>query len=246
MSNPSAAGYQALVLTVDTPILGNRLRERRFPIALEPPLAAENLKGLPPTPEPGPGEPTWLHQIMNARTAAEEAAIRARAGDACLSAAITWDQVAELRRMTTAAGMKLILKGIVHPADAELAVQVGADAVIVSNHGGRQLACTPATIASLPGVVAAVQGRIPVLVDGGIRRGSDIFKALCLGATAVLVGRPVLWGLAAGGQAGVEAVLNILERELTRTMALAGTVRVSELDKTYLRLERDSFAAAKL
>ncbi len=113
--------------------------------------------------------------------------------------------------------MKIILKGIMAPEDAHLAVQHGADAIIVSNHGGRQLDCVPSTIEVLPRIVAAVDGRIPVLFDGGVRRGSDVFKAIALGADLVLIGRPVVWGLGYKGQEGLEAVVNILERELSRT-----------------------------
>ena len=132
---------------------------------------------------------------------------------------MNWDDVDMLRQHLSG---PLILKGVLHPDDANEAVRRGVDALIVSNHGGRQVDGALASVRALPDVAQAVAGRIPVLLDGGIRRGSDIFKALALGAHAVLIGRPHLWGLAAAGQAGVEAVLDILISELDRTMGLAG------------------------
>ena len=119
--------------------------------------------------------------------------------------------------------MPLVLKGIMTPEDAALAVEHGVDGLVVSNHGGRSEESLHATIAALPVVAAAVRGRIPVLVDGGVRRGTDVFKALALGASAVCIGRPYAWGLGAFGQAGVEAVLDILRRELVTIMRQAGT-----------------------
>jgi 4-hydroxymandelate oxidase len=139
---------------------------------------------------------------------------------------MNWDIVKRLRDATT---MKVVVKGIVTNEDAALAVEHGVDGVIVSNHGGRAEESGRATIESLPEVVAGAAGRIPVLVDGGFRRGTDIFKALALGANAVCVGRPYVWGLAAFGQPGVEAVLGILRRELTTIMRQTGTVSLKEI-----------------
>lgn len=141
---------------------------------------------------------------------------------------MNWDVVKRLRDTTS---MKIILKGIVTSEDAALAVEHGVDGVIVSNHGGRAEESGRATIESLTEVVAGAAGRIPVLVDGGFRRGTDIFKALALGAQAVCVGRPQVWGLAAFGQAGVEAVLQILRRELSTIMRQTGTARLSEISR---------------
>jgi (S)-2-hydroxy-acid oxidase len=121
------------------------------------------------------------------------------------------------------------------PEDAQLAIEHGVDAIVVSNHGGRQLDCAPSTIQALPEIVAAVRGRIPVILDGGIRHGSDVFKALALGADFVLIGRPALWGLAYDGRNGVETVINILERELSRTMALSGAVNVKDVRQASMR-----------
>jgi L-lactate dehydrogenase (cytochrome)/(S)-mandelate dehydrogenase len=136
-----------------------------------------------------------------------------------LDPGMNWSDVDMLRQYWTG---PLILKGVMHPEEAREAVRRGVDAVIVSNHGGRQVDGALASARALPRVVQAVDGRIPVLLDGGIRRGSDVFKALALGAHAVLVGRPHLWGLAVAGEEGVAAALNILHSELDRTMGLMG------------------------
>ena len=127
--------------------------------------------------------------------------------------------------------LPVLLKGIVTPEDAALAVEHGVEGVIVSNHGGRQLDGAEPTLLALPRVVDAVAGRAPVLVDGGIRRGTDVAKALALGARAVLIGRPYLWGLAADGQAGVERVLSLLRAELERALALLGRPTPGALDR---------------
>jgi 4-hydroxymandelate oxidase len=143
----------------------------------------------------------------------------------------TWDYV---KRLKDATKMKLVLKGIVTREDAEIALEHGVDGIVVSNHGGRGEETLRPTIECLPEVVAAVKGRIPVLVDGGIRRGTDVFKALALGATAVGIGRPQAWGLAAFGQSGVEAVLTILRRELEKIMRQAGTPSIREITRTFV------------
>jgi isopentenyl diphosphate isomerase/L-lactate dehydrogenase-like FMN-dependent dehydrogenase len=142
---------------------------------------------------------------------------------------MTWEFVARLRDIWP---RKLVLKGIVTREDAELAVRQGVDGIVVSNHGGRAEESGRATIDCLPEVVEGAGGRLPVLLDGGIRRGTDIFKALALGATAVGIGRPYAWGLAAFGQAGVEAVLDILRRELATIMRQAGTPRIAAIDRS--------------
>ena len=143
----------------------------------------------------------------------------------------TWDYV---KRLKDATRMKLVLKGIVTREDAEIALEQGADGIVVSNHGGRGEDTLRPTIECLPEVVAAVKGKIPVLVDGGIRRGTDIFKALALGATAVGFGRPQAWGLAAFGQSGVEAVLTILRRELEKIMRQAGTPSIHDITRAFV------------
>jgi 4-hydroxymandelate oxidase len=142
-----------------------------------------------------------------------------------------WDYAKRLRDSTT---MKLLIKGIVTREDAELAVQHGIDGIIVSNHGGRGEESARGTIESLVEVVEGVKGRIPVIIDGGFRRGTDIFKALALGANAIMIGRPYIWGLGSFGQPGVEAVLDILRRELRTVMRQAGTVRVTDITRAYV------------
>ncbi len=145
--------------------------------------------------------------------------------------ALTWDIISRLKRVTR---MKVFLKGIVTREDATLAVENGADGVIVSNHGGRAEESARGTLESLPEVVEAVSGRIPVLVDSGFRRGTDLFKALALGADAICIGRPYLWGLAAFGQPGVEAVLEILRKELALAMRLAGVTSIRGITRDFV------------
>ncbi|HUM06861.1 MAG TPA: alpha-hydroxy acid oxidase [Terriglobales bacterium] len=149
------------------------------------------------------------------------------------ASSLTWDFV---KRLKDTAHMKLIIKGLVTREDAELAVQHGADGIVVSNHGGRGEETLRPTIECLPEIVSAVRGRIPVLIDGGIRRGTDMFKALALGAAAVGIGRPQGWGLAAFGQAGVEAVLTILRRELETMMRQAGTPSIAAINANFVKL----------
>ena len=198
-----AAGAKALVLTVDAPLLGRRERDVRNRFALPQGLCVENL-----VPE---GMSDLPASVADSGLAAYF--------ESLIDPALTWRDLEWLRGTTR---LPLILKGVVRADDARRAVDHGAAGVVVSNHGGRQLDTSPATIDVLPRVVDAVAGRIEVLLDGGVRRGTDVLKALALGARAVLVGRPILWGLAAGGEAGALAVLEILRAELDLAMALAG------------------------
>jgi 4-hydroxymandelate oxidase len=135
--------------------------------------------------------------------------------------------------------MKVLLKGIVTREDAEMAIERGADGIVVSNHGGRAEESLRPTIECLPEVVAGVSGRVPIIIDGGVRRGTDIFKALALGATAVGVGRPYIWGLASFGQDGVAAVLDILRRELQMVMRQAGTPSIAKITRRHVVLRSD-------
>jgi 4-hydroxymandelate oxidase len=144
---------------------------------------------------------------------------------------LTWEGI---RWLISISRVPVILKGILAPEDARLAVEHGADGIIVSNHGGRNLDTTPATIEALPGIIEAVAGRIPVLLDGGVRRGTDVVKALALGASGVLIGRPYLWGLAAGGAEGVARVVHILRSELTAAMALCGATNLAAISRSVL------------
>jgi 4-hydroxymandelate oxidase len=154
-----------------------------------------------------------------------------------LSPEISWRHLESLREMTR---LPIVLKGVLHPADARLAVEHGMDAIVVSNHGGRQLDTTPASIAQLPALADAVTGRIPILLDGGVRRGTDVVKALALGADAVAVGRPIVWGLAAGGEDGVTTVLDLIRSELDNALTLCGVSTPKEISRDRVRLPAEA------
>uniref|UniRef100_A0A8H7NHU7 FMN hydroxy acid dehydrogenase domain-containing protein n=1 Tax=Bionectria ochroleuca TaxID=29856 RepID=A0A8H7NHU7_BIOOC len=208
-----------------------------------PSMSLPNLQhSTDPTAKP---QPSVNRRMMNARTAAEAREILDASGSTMHSSSLTWESTIPFLRSVTK--MKIILKGIMTPEDAALAVEHGVDGIIVSNHGGRQLDAAASTIEALLGIVAVVNKRIPIILDGGIRTGTDVFKALALGADFVMIGRPVLWGLAYGGVEGVQEVVNILERELSRTMALAGIGDLKELSKDALGvITKDSFGIVKL
>lgn len=208
-----AAGYEALVLTVDAPSSGARDRERRAGFRLPPGIGAVNLAQMPSAP------PVVLQPGQSALF------------DALLHQAPTWDDVAWLQSITR---LPVLLKGVLHPADARQAASLQVAGLVVSNHGGRTLDTTPATATALPRIVQAVQGALPVLVDGGIRRGTDVLKAMALGASAVLVGRPVVWGLANAGAAGVAHVLRLLRDELEIAMALTGCATLADASPALL------------
>ena len=227
------AGYDALVLTTDNQALGNRERDARNGFSIPPRLTARTLLGMA-------ARPGWLWR-MRGRSDLSFANYTDAGGDlrtiasrmaALLDPAASWQDVAWLRELWDG---PLLLKGILHPDEARRAVALGIDGIVVSNHGGRQLDGAPASIDALPAVVAAVAGRIPVLVDGGVRRGVDIARALALGAKACLIGRPHLWGLAAAGEAGVAALLEVYRRELDRVMALCGWDSLDAIDGSALR-----------
>jgi len=212
VARAEAAGCGAIVVTVDAPLLGTRERDVRNRFALPPGLALENLTAA------------GYHALPQLESGSGLAAYVATMLDPSLS----WKEVAWLRSITR---LPIALKGIVRPDDARRAVDAGIDAIVVSNHGGRQLDSSPATIDALPRVALAVNGRCEVLVDGGVRRGTDVVKALALGARAVLVGRPVLWGLAIDGARGVEQVLAMLQQEIDLAMALCGCPSVAEITR---------------
>jgi (S)-2-hydroxy-acid oxidase len=225
---------------VDTPVLGNRINERKTPLVLPEGLKLANQDSDPNAPK----KPSTDRLLMDARTSHQAKEVVSSAGGSMHSSSLTWHGTVGFLKQHTS--MKIILKGIMTPEDAELAVHHRADAIVVSNHGGRQLDCIPSTIEALPDVVAAVQGRIPVILDGGIRRGSDIFKALALGADFVLVGRPALWGLSFKGEEGVGMVIDVLERELSRTMALAGTPSLKSITRSALGVRKKPFGIERL
>jgi 4-hydroxymandelate oxidase len=202
----AAAGYRGLVVTVDLPVVGYREADQRNGFTLDVPLA--NLPG--------------------GRAVDEEALAAGGLAilDGVAGATLTW---ADIERIASWTGLPVVLKGILAPQDASRAVDVGAAAVVVSNHGARQLDRTVPPLMALPGVVEAVAGRAEVWVDGGVRRGLDLAIARALGARGALVGRPVYWGLAAAGEAGVAKVCALLEDELRRAMALLGAPGLDDL-----------------
>jgi 4-hydroxymandelate oxidase len=208
-----AAGYRALVLTVDLPINVGRDRERRTRFHLPPGIDAANLRGMPPHETPAPGF------------------LESQVFSGFLDTAPTWKDVAWLRGMTR---LPLLLKGITAPEDAARGLDEGVDGLLISNHGGRALDTLPASIEALPHVADRVAGRVPLLLDGGVRRGTDVLKALALGADAVLIGRPYLHALAVAGAVGVAHVLHILRTELEVAMTLTGCPTLDRIDRSVL------------
>jgi isopentenyl diphosphate isomerase/L-lactate dehydrogenase-like FMN-dependent dehydrogenase len=197
-----AAGYQAIVLTVDLPVMGNRERSKRHAVPMPPPpLVEANFVGI---------AQEDLGQVP-----------------------VTWNIIDWVHGES---GLPILVKGILTAEDALLALEHGVSGIIVSNHGGRQLDGTVTSIEALPEIVDAVAGRCEVYLDGGIRRGTDIFKALALGARAVLVGRPILWGLAVDGASGVQQVLSILHTELERAMKLAGCPTIATINRALVKV----------
>jgi 4-hydroxymandelate oxidase len=208
-----AAGYTALCLTVDTPLAGLRERDRRNRLRMPAHLELGN---FPAT-----------HTAMNQTGGGEGSSLGAYINSQW-DPALTWKDVDWLRSISP---LPVVVKGILAPADAICAIDHGASAVMVSNHGARQLDGVPASITMLEPIVDVVAGRLEVLIDGGIRRGTDVLKALALGARAALVGRPVLWGLTLGGEAGVRGVLEHIRGELDLAMALAGCARLADVTR---------------
>lgn len=211
-------GFQALVLTVDAPVQGVRDAEIRAGFSVPPSVQPVNLWGMP-QPRFAPLED---HESL--------------IFDRISHVLPTWDDVAWF---CVAAPLPVLLKGIMHPEDAKRAIPAGAAGLIVSNHGGRVLDGAPSTISVLPAIAEVVQHRVTVLMDGGIRRGADIFKALALGADAVLVGRPVCHGLAVAGAQGVSHVLRLLRDELEIAMALMGCARLSDITRDRVHVPKD-------
>lgn len=211
-----AAGYSALCLTVDAPVLGQRERDRRNEFSLPLGMELANL--------------TTMADLKIPQIKGESGLLAYFAQQ--LAPGITWQDVEWLQSLTK---LPVVIKGILRGDDALRAVEHGAQAIIVSNHGGRQLDGAIATIDALGEVVAAVGDRAEVLVDGGIRRGTDILKAIAIGAKAVLVGRPILWGLAVGGELGARHILELLRDELDIGMALSGCAKIEDIDVSLVR-----------
>jgi isopentenyl diphosphate isomerase/L-lactate dehydrogenase-like FMN-dependent dehydrogenase len=210
------AGYRAICLTVDTPLLGRREKDERNAFTLPPGIGIANVR-----PAGLDGIPDLEHGSAFAKYVKE-----------MLDPAVTWRDLAWLRSLTS---LPIVVKGIMTMEDAKIAVEHGVEGIVVSNHGGRQLDSTPATLDVLPEIVDAVRGRAEVFMDGGIRRGTDVLKAIALGARAVLVGRSPLWGLALGGADGVHAVLEHLRKEFALAMALSGRSSLGQIDRSMVQ-----------
>jgi L-lactate dehydrogenase (cytochrome)/(S)-mandelate dehydrogenase len=241
----AVAGYDGLVLTVDNQMIGNRERDLRNGFTIPPKFRAMDLAAmtlrLP-----------WLRRMapefkritfgnyVKPGDTADLGELAARMG-AMLDPGLCWADVDWLRGIWKG---PLLLKGILHPSEAAEAVRRGVDGIVVSNHGGRQLDGAAASADALPGVVAAVDGRIPVLVDGGVRRGADVVRALAMGASACLIARPQLWGLAVAGEAGVSHVLGLYRTEIDRVMGLCGVSSIARIGPELLLRAAGSGAPA--
>jgi len=208
------AGCRALCVTVDTPVSGARNRGARTRFVLPPGMSAANFAAIPSAQS---ADDLILHEQSIYST--------------LLDPTLTWKDIDWLIAF---ARVPVLLKGILNADDAEQAVRAGVAGLIVSNHGARNLDTLPATMDALPEIVARVAGRVPLLLDGGIRRGTDVLKAIAAGAKAVLIGRPYLYGLAAAGAGGVTRVVNILRREFEMAMALTGRTTIASIDRSVL------------
>ena len=209
-----SAGCEAICVSVDVPVNGPRDRELRAGFKLPPGVERANLSRL------GTGIASGSH-----RPAGRNIYSVTHGAD------VTWKDIEWLRSFIN---VPLLLKGVLNPGDAMAAADLGCDGIVVSNHGGRSLDTVPASIDALPAIYKRVGKRVPLLLDGGVRRGIDVFKALALGASAVMIGRPYLYGLAAGGALGVARIVEILRTELEMTMGLAGCPRLSQISPDFL------------
>jgi len=210
INRAKSAGCTAIVITVDAPFLGQRECDVRNQFQLPNHLHLSNLQALEKNTLPSKAGHSGLADYF----------------ESMIDKSLTWRDIKWLKEQ---AGMPVYLKGVLHPKDAALAVEYGVDGIIVSNHGGRQLDGSIASIDALPAIAKTINKQIPIIMDGGIRRGSDILKALALGAQCVGIGRPVIWGLSHSGQEGVENILRILQSELSLAMALAGCASIADI-----------------
>jgi L-lactate dehydrogenase (cytochrome) len=238
-----AAECSALVLTLDLQILAQRHKDLKNGLSAPPKLTLTNIADIA-------GKPHWWMGMLGAKRRTFGNIVGHAKGVKDLSALASWTAEQfdptlnwdDVKRIKDRWGGKLILKGILDPEDAELAARSGADALIVSNHGGRQLDGASSSISALPEVVRTVSNRIEVLMDGGIRSGQDVIKALALGAKGVMIGRPYIYGLGAMGEAGVTMSLDIIRKELDMTMALCGLRDIKQVDANIL-LQRNPWPA---
>jgi len=238
-----AAGCSALVLTLDLQILAQRHKDLKNGLSAPPKMTLANIADIAT-------KPRWWTGMLGTKRRSFRNIVGHAKGVGDLSALASWTAEQfdptlnwdDVKRIKDRWGGKLILKGIMDPEDAELAARSGADALIVSNHGGRQLDGAQSSISALPEVVKTVGDRIEVLMDGGIRTGQDVIKALALGAKGVMIGRPYIYGLGAMGQAGVTMSLDIIRKELDTTMALCGQRDIKQVDSNIL-LQRSPWPA---
>jgi L-lactate dehydrogenase (cytochrome) len=230
LARAAAAKCSALVLTVDLQVLGQRHRDIRNGMTVPPQFRFKNVVDIAQ-------KPGWLWSVIRSRSKTfgnlaghvkgmENVSSLAQWTNQQFDPALNWKDIEWIKKIWPG---KIIIKGILDPEDAKMAVKLGADAVVVSNHGGRQLDGASSSIAALPGIADAVGSDTEVLFDGGIRSGSDMMRALALGARACLIGRAYVWGLGAMGQAGVAKAIDILKTELSVTMALTGTVKLADI-----------------
>ena len=239
MERAKAAGYRVLVVTVDTPVLGQRERDIRNGLVVPPRITVNNLLDTA-------RRVSWLRGLLdNPRITFGNFAGTEAAGQNPVSVAeyttrqfspaVSWADLDWFRSVWSG---PMAIKGVMSVEDARLAVEHGVEAIVVSNHGGRQCDYLPGAIEVLPEIVDAVGDRAEVILDGGVRRGSDAVKAIALGARACMIGRAFNYGLAAGGQAGAEKAIDILQKEIDRCLALIGRPRLSDLDRSALRIDR--------
>jgi L-lactate dehydrogenase (cytochrome) len=235
------AGFSALVVTIDTPVSG--IRERDFRNGMKELISGGPLEKIPYLPQIL-SRPGWLFSFLrdggvpalpNVVVPGKGPMPLVDVAAALAESTVTWADLRWIRELWKG---PIVVKGVLTADDALQAIDEGAAAISVSNHGGRQLDGVPASLRALPEVVAAVKGRIEVWMDGGIRRGTDIAKALCIGANAVLCGRAYAYGLAAGGEAGVDRAIEILRTDLDRTLKLLGCASVAELDRSYINIPK--------
>jgi len=234
-----AAGFSALVVTIDTPVSG--IRERDFRNGMKELISGGLLDKIPFVPQVL-ARPGWLTSFLldgglpglpNVVIPGQGPMPLVDVSSALAASAVSWADFGWIREHWRG---PIVVKGVLTGDDARHAIDAGATAISVSNHGGRQLDCVPASLRALPEVVKAVNGQIEVWMDGGVRRGTDIVKALCLGARAVLCGRAYAYGLAAAGEAGVTRAIEILRTDLDRTLKLLGCASVSKLDNSYVNV----------
>lgn len=229
------AGHRVMFVTVDCPVKGNREGERKAGMGIPPVLTPRRLLNIA-------RHPRWAYNVLAHRRVGGRSLVDDGGVNAALESieiqsrelmqtTLDWEDLAWMREQWQG---PLFIKGILTPEDAERAVSLGVDGIVVSNHGGRQLDFTPPTLEVLPGIAAAVGDRAEVLLDSGVRRGTDVVKALALGARAVLIGRPYLYGMAVSGEAGVGHVLDIFQDEIDRAMSLMGVASVHDLDASWI------------